>query len=182
MAATTLLACVLMTASGPAMAQQPPPAAPATGLTPLSAGDRQFVMNAVRGSEREVELGDLAKEKAQRPAIKEFAARMVADHGNAVRALKALAASKGLRVGDTKAGNEQPSMERLTKLSSAQFDKEYVETMVKDHEKDVAEFRRMSQELQDPDLRTWVARTLPTLEEHLKAVKALQSNVVGSIR
>src|SRR5215471_6031758 len=76
-ATTTLLTCVLMMVSGPAMAQQPPPAAPATGLTPLSAGDRQFVMNAVRGSEREVELGDLAKEKAQRPAIKEFAARMV---------------------------------------------------------------------------------------------------------
>ncbi len=69
-----------------------------------------------------------------------------------------------------------------TLRSPAQFDKEYVTAMVEDHEKDVAKFRRMSQELQDADLRARAARMLPTLEDHLRSVRALKGNLVGSIR
>jgi putative membrane protein len=178
-------ATTLLLGAGLANAQQPQPAPKTTTdttLASLSAGDRQFIMDAVRGSEREVELGDLAKEKAQNSAVREFGARMAQDHARAGQELKALAASKGIRVGDTKKTGQEPAILRLTKLSSAQFDKEYVSAMVLDHEKDVAKFRRMSQQLQDPDLKAWATKTLPTLEDHLKTVKGLQSKVVGSTR
>ena len=48
----------------------------------------------------------------------------------------------------------------LTKLSSPGFDKAYQEAMAKDQEQDIAEFRRMSEQGQDPDLTAWAARTL----------------------
>src|SRR5262245_2696259 len=94
-----------------ASAQQPPPpppgAPPATvpdvtaGLTPT---DQQFIIGAVRDNEREVELGELAKEKAQNPAVGDFAARMVRDHATTAKDLRRFAASKGLRVRETKMG------------------------------------------------------------------------------
>jgi len=171
--------------SGIALAQAPktaPQTTPADSLKPMAPGDRQFVMDTVRDNEREVDMGDLAREKAQRTAVREFGAQMVQDHGRAATELKALALKRGVRVGDTKRGGEEPAVSWLTKVSPAEFDKVYIDTMVKDHQKDVAEFRRMSQELQDPDLRAWAAKTLPTLEEHLRKVTALQAQAVGAVR
>ena len=66
--------------------------------------------------------------------------------------MKQLALNKGLRVGDTKRP-EEPSYDMLTKLSSPGFDKAYLAAMTKDQEQDVAEFRRMSEQGQDPDLK-----------------------------
>jgi len=65
----------------------------------------------------------------------------------------------------------------LTKLSSPGFDKAYQEAMAKDQEQDIAEFRRMSEQGQDPDLTAWAARTLPPLEGQLPAVKAVQGTM-----
>lgn len=158
------------------------PRATTDTLQSLNSGDRQFLVEATRGSEREVELGELAKEKGQSIAVKEFGARMVTDHGKAASELKQLALSKGIRLGDTKKSAEEPSFDRLTKLSRPEFDKVYVDTMVADHEKDVAEFRRMSEQAQDPDVKAWVARTLPTIEGHLQTLKAMQGTMQGSLR
>lgn len=49
--------------------------------------------------------------------------------------------------------------------------------MVKDHEQDVAGFKRESQQAPDPDLKAWAAKTLPTLEDHLKSIKQIKSQV-----
>jgi len=97
-----------------------------------------------------VELGELAKEKGQSIPVKELGARMVAEHGRIARELKQLALNKGLRVGEHE---ETPGSgyEMLTKLSSPGFDKAYFGAMAKDQEQDVAEFRRMSEQGQDPD-------------------------------
>jgi putative membrane protein len=67
--------------------------------------------------------------------------------------------------------------DRLSKASGAAFDREYVKMMVKDHEKDLAAFKREGQEAQDPDLKAWVTRTVPTLEDHLRSIKQIESQV-----
>jgi putative membrane protein len=105
--------------------------------------------------------------------VKELGARMVVEHGRIARELKQLALNKGLRVGDTTRPAD-PSYDMLTKLSRPEFDKAYLAAMVKDQEQDIAEFRRMSEQGQDPDLKAWAARTLPTLEGQLQTVKAVQ--------
>ena len=174
-------AAVLLSSGVTAMAQQPttPGTTSSTTMESLSAGDRQFVLDAVRVSERDVELGELAKEKGQSISVKELGARMVVEHGRIARELKQLALNKGLRVGDTKRP-EEPSYDMLTKLSSPGFDKAYLAGMAKDQEQDVAEFRRMSEQGQDPDLKAWAARTLPTLEGQLQTVKAVQGTMGAS--
>jgi putative membrane protein len=60
------------------------------------------------------------------------------------------------------------------------FDKAYLAAMANDQEQDVAEFRRMSEQGQDPDLKAWAARTLPTLEGQLQTVKAVQGTMGAS--
>jgi putative membrane protein len=43
--------------------------------------------------------------------------------------------------------------------------------MLKDHQKDVSEFRKQSQSGKDAEIKAWAAKTLPTLETHLKLVQ-----------
>lgn len=59
----------------------------------------------------------------------------------------------------------------MQKASGADFDKQYMREMVKDHAKDVAEFRKAAQKVQDSDLKGWVTKTLPVLEEHLQLAR-----------
>jgi putative membrane protein len=49
----------------------------------------------------------------------------------------------------------------------------YVDEMVKDHRKDVAEFKKQSQQAKDPELKSWASKTLPTLQQHLDMAERL---------
>jgi putative membrane protein len=71
----------------------------------------------------------------------------------------------------------QATYDRLNKLSGAAFDKAYVEQMVKDHEMDVKEFERESQSGSDSAIKNFAAQTLPTLQEHLRMIKDIESKM-----
>jgi putative membrane protein len=147
--------------------------------TKVQRSDRNFIVKAAEGGKEEVELGRLAQGKVSNEAVKQFAQRMVEDHGSANKELMELAANKGVKL-DDKAPKKNPMMDRLSKLQGAQFDREYVKEMVKDHKKDVAEFRRMHSGAVDPNLKAWIDKTLPTLEDHLKTIEGIQSQIASA--
>src|SRR5438105_2218666 len=109
------------------------------------AADQQFVMEAARGGMAEVELGQLASQKAQSDQVKQFAQRMVQDHGKANDELKSLAQQKNITVPTGLDAKHKATHDRLSKLSGAQFDRAYMQDMLQDHRKDVNDFRRESQ-------------------------------------
>jgi putative membrane protein len=92
----------------------------------------------------------------------------VTDHGKANEGLKRVAAAKGVLLPTGLDRKHRNELERLEKLSGANFDREYMKHMVDDHKKDVAEFRRAANDLKDPEVRNFASSKLPTLEEHLK--------------
>jgi putative membrane protein len=129
--------------------------------------DAAFVEQAASGGMMEVELGKLAQQKAQSAAVKAFGQHMVTDHGKANERLAALATSKGIAVPRTMNEKHQAAVDGLAKLSGAEFDRKYIDTMVKDHEKDVTDFEHQLKQGQDADLKKFAEETLPTLREHL---------------
>jgi putative membrane protein len=139
----------------------------------VSSADRSFITKAAEGGLAEVELGQLAQEKAKDSKIKDFGKRMVDDHGKANDQLKSLASSKGVNLPSDLNAKDKAEKDRLSKLSGEQFDKAYMSLMVKDHTKDVSEFRRESQSAKDPEVKNFASSTLPTLEEHLKIAKSI---------
>jgi putative membrane protein len=145
----------------------------------LTDADRKFVEEAAEGGQMEVELGKLAQQKARNDAVKQFGQRMATDHAKAGQELAQLAAGKGVELSKQPERKTQMEKDRLSKATGAAFDREYVQMMVKDHEKDVAAFKRASQQTQDPDLKAWAAKTLPTLEDHLKSIKQIESQVAS---
>ena len=138
---------------------------------PVFAADEAFVMKVAKGGMAEVELGKLAAEKGSNDAVKKFGQRMADDHGKANDELATLAKSKNIAMPTEIGPSEKALRDRLTKLSGPAFDQAYMKAMVSDHVKDIAEFRTESRSGKDPDVKAWAARTLPTLEEHLKLAR-----------
>ncbi|HEY4273151.1 MAG TPA: DUF4142 domain-containing protein [Candidatus Udaeobacter sp.] len=131
----------------------------------LSAKDKTFMKKAAKGGMLEVTLGKLAEQDAQSADVKSFGNRMVTDHGKANDELKSIASKKGVQL---------PSKEPSGKWTS---DKAYMEAMVKDHEKDLAEFKEEANSGSDPDVKKFADDTAKMIQEHLDLAKETQGKL-----
>jgi putative membrane protein len=157
----------------PGSTQQPPTerAGDAMGQKGAATADHAFATAAAEGGLAEVELGKLAADHATNADVKKFAQRMVDDHGKANDELSKILTQKNITAPTSLKGKEKATYDKLAKLNGAAFDKAYMDAMVKDHEKDVKEFERESTSGKDPDLKAFAAKTLPTLQDHLKMAR-----------
>jgi len=159
-----------------AQATPPPANTPARGVPPRH-DDRAFVLEAGPGGLAEVELGRLAAQKGQSADVKRFGQRMVADHSKANAELKKLAASKGITLPAVMNEEQKAERDKLAKLSGPEFDREYMALMVEDHDKDVAAFQEEAKDGSDPDIKSFAAKTLPTLQEHQRMSKEIKAKL-----
>jgi len=143
----------------------------------MAAADTKFMKEAAMGGMEEVELGKLAAQKATDADVKSFGQKMVDDHSKANDQLQQLATQKGVTLPTGGSTQQKNDMARLGKLSGAAFDKAYVSLMVKDHKKDVAEFKKESKSAKDADLKSWAGTTLPTLQDHLKMIEDISAKM-----
>ena len=193
-----LTACILGTAlmaqpptaggggAGPGGGQSPsatPPtipdttAGPTADTAPRKVDDKKFAKDAALGGLTEVELGKLAAQKASNDAVKQFGQRMVDDHSKANDQLKQIASKSNIEVPAALDSKHQSRIDKLAKLSGPAFDKAYVKDQLKDHERDVDDFKSEAQNGSDPNVKQFAMQTLPTLQEHLSAVKDLKKTV-----
>jgi putative membrane protein len=147
------------------------------GTASLSAQDRKFVMDAAQGGMAEVELGQLAIERAVNADVKAFARRMVDDHTAANEKLKQVAREKSVTLPTELSAEHKQHRDKLAKATGAEFDKMYMSHMVKDHEKTVADFEKETKNGQDAAVRAFAQQTLPTLNEHLELTHQLATKV-----
>jgi putative membrane protein len=131
----------------------------------LSAADKKFVQNAAKGGMMEVAWGKAASSRAQDNDVKQFAARMVADHSKANNELKSIASKKGITV-----PSEEPAANFRT-------DRDYMSMMVKDHQKDLAEFQQEAKSGSDADLKRFADKTSKIVSEHLSMARRIDKEL-----
>jgi putative membrane protein len=148
-------------------------AAPA--LSAVSAADKQFAAEATQGGLAEVEMGQLALQKANSPQVKQFAQRMVTDHTQANQELLQLAKSQNLDVPTQVDAKHKSDMDMLRGMNGTAFDTAYMQHMVQDHQKDVAEFQKQAQSGGDPALKSFAVKYLPVLQQHLQMAQSTAS-------
>lgn len=88
---------------------------------------------------------------------------MVADHTRANKELTELATRKGVKF-DTRGVKAQ-------NIGAADFDRTYLKLLEVDHKSDIADFEKQAKNGNDRDLKSWAAKTLPMLKEHLAMVQ-----------
>ncbi len=155
-------------------------AAGAALLSACGAGKKDadaFLKEAARSGMKEVELSSLALQRASHPEVRDFAQRMIEDHGRVNQEVQALAERKRVRLPDRGVDASAVGDHRLAERSGREFDREYMRLNVEEHEKAVELFRKQAQEGKDADVRAFAGRTLPALQEHLETARNLRDRV-----
>lgn len=139
--------------------------------------DQQFADSAAEGGMAEVKLGQLAEDKGQNQAVKDFGKRMVTDHTKANDVLKTAAQKDNITLPDKMSAHDQALYDRLSKLDGEAFDRAYARDMVRDHEKDIAAFKHEAGDGKVTGIKDFASQTLPTLEDHLKDARQMYHTV-----
>jgi putative membrane protein len=162
-----------------------PPAGAASSSTASSSSsasanaDQDFIANAAKGNRAEVTLGKMVESKTKDPSVRQFAQQMVKDHTTALNELTQLAQSKNITLPEGLPDDATALQSKLSSATGKALDKDYMDSMVDDHKKDVSEFQDASQNAKDPDVKQWAAKTLPTLQAHLQKAQQIAAKVGG---
>jgi len=141
------------------------------GAMKATAREKMFIKKGAMGGMTEVALGKVAAQNGGSQEVKDFGNQMVTDHSKINDNLKDVAGKAGVEVPDSLDPMHQAVVDKMSKLSGADFDKAYVKAMVKDHEKDVAEFERAKASVKNEDLKKFIDDSLPTMKDHLDKIK-----------
>jgi len=139
----------------------------------VSKKDEEFMMKAAAGGLYEVQAGNLAQEKATAANVKSFGAMLIKDHSMANEELKAMASAKGVTLPTDLPADKKRRLEKISKAKD--FDKQFVnEVGVNDHKHDIQLFEKASANADDPELKAFAAKTLPTLVAHRQHAQSLK--------
>jgi putative membrane protein len=136
-----------------------------------------FLVKAANGGMAEVKLAQLAKDKASDSAVQHFADMMIADHGAANEKVKALAAERNVTLPAEPGEDEQKKAADLSKKSGKDFDKSYVNAMVKGHEETLDLFKKASGKVTDAPVKAFIDNTIPVIEHHLMRIKDIKKGM-----
>jgi len=190
--AWTMLSCANTRESssntGPDKSSLPTPASNSTAVPSSSnmtnanqknatTAEKNFWSEAADGGLSEVEMGKMAVKKAQNPEVKKFAQMMITDHSKANNELKTIAAKQKITLPTEIGPRNRSTIDELNKLEGGDFDREYVQAMVDDHEADVQMFEDQAEDDSDLQAKAFAAKTLPVLKKHLETIKAIQSRM-----
>lgn len=132
-----------------------------------------FTAKAADASLAEIHLAELALKKTRDKKIKAFAEAMLKDHTAANKELKKLAEQKGVKI-SPECSTCDATYKKLHDLGTEEFNQQYAEMMVTDHERAVKLFTEESQSGDDAGLKAWAKEKLPVLEHHLAMAKQLK--------
>jgi putative membrane protein len=155
------------------------PAAPAMG-------DPEIAAVLAASDSAEILPSQLVAQKGQNAQVKEFAQRMLTDHGALSDSLKAMAQQAGIMpspnaISQQMQSTAQSSVQSLQGLSGAEFDRAYMQAMVQSHE---AALNTITTQLipsaQNPQLRTALEQKVrPAVEMHLQQARTIAGSLGG---
>ena len=140
--------------------------------------DVKFTVMANSSNMMELQLSQMATQKATNAAVKDFANMMVQHHTMAAQEMKQLLSSKGAQIPDSAMlPMHRMRMEMLQNLQGADFDKAYMRIMVDAHEEDVDEYEDEVTDANDADIRAFASKMLPTLRQHYARSKEVRKQL-----
>ena len=143
----------------------------------VSNSAQRFLDDVATNSMMELQLAEMAQQKASSQEVKDFGKRIQTDHAQAEQKLQALAQEASIALPTSMTKKEQRDVDKLSKLSGAEFDKEYMKMMVKDHEKSVKDYQKASEDVAEPAVKQFINQMLPTQKEHLQLAQDTEQQV-----
>jgi predicted outer membrane protein len=138
-----------------------------------------FVRHASSSNLMEIRLGQLAQSRATNEAVKQFGQRMVTDHTRMQNQLTATASQMGQTLTPTIDVQHQNQISSVERLSGQNFDRAYMNLMIRGHQENVNEFQSRGQSASSTQIRNLANFNLPLLQQHLSLAVQV-GNQVGA--
>ena len=143
------------------------------GVAPTTA---DFVKEAAISDMTEIEAAKIAQAKGNADE-KKFAEQMITDHTKTTTELKGLVGgSEGLEIPKSLDDSSQKKMDKLRDTKPEDFASQYDPMQVSAHKDAVSLFERYAKGGDNPKLKDWAGKTLPTLQHHLEMAQAMDKN------
>lgn len=142
-----------------------------------SPAEQDFTMKVTQAHLAEINMARLAQQKSQNKDVKNYAEMIVSDHERALERLTDLMNDKHIPQTRNLAPDVKQDIDRMSRLSGDEFDREFVNMMVADHQKAVELFREQANIAMNPDIKDYVNDMIPKLEKHLQKAQELQSKL-----
>lgn len=139
--------------------------------------DKKFVQKAMEGSQEEIKLGQLATQKASSEQVKQFGQKMVDDHTKLSDQMKPIAEQMGVSAMSNSSSKDARLQTKLEGLSGPAFDKAYMQAMVKDHQKDLSEFKKEAKDGKNPQVKEAAQQGSEVIQQHLQLAQQVAQGV-----
>src|SRR5437763_17065734 len=122
---------------------------------------------AAQANLSEIDMARLAAQKSDNTDVRVYANMIQSDHKRALIDLTDLMTDKNVSQPKTLSTETKQDIARMNELTGPEFDREFVNMMVSDHQKAVEMFRDQAATALDADVKKYVEDVLPKLEMHL---------------
>ena len=150
---------------------QPPSVTPA---------EQDFMMKTTQTDLAETQMARIALQKSTNNDVKDYANMILSDHTDALEDLTELMKNKNVPQPNTMDVEIQRDISRMSDLTGPDFDREFMNMMVTDHQNALEMFRDQEAIAQNPDVKDYVEDLIPKLEMHLDKARRLQSKLFSA--
>ena len=154
----------------------------AVSTSPSHAADDPgtFVQKAIGINLEEIQLGELAQQKSETAAVRDYGQMLVDDHTANNQKATALAQSLGAEVPEAPSEKAQQTYQQLQNVSGAQFDEAFISEMLLGHQTAIDLFTAQVDGGDNDQVEQYASETLPALNKHLQEARDLQNDLVGA--
>ncbi len=148
-------------------------------VTAVSGADKVsqvFVRDIIQRNLVEIQLGQLAQNKAQSAEVKSYGQMLVTDQSASNEQAEKVAERIGIAIPTETSVNQRAMYDRMSNLSGTAFDRALIKEIIADHKMDIARFENEAKKQNDP-VGDFANQALPILKKHLDAARTLEPNI-----
>jgi len=149
----------------------------ADSTTAISKDDADFMVKAANGGMTEVQAAQIAEQKASTGKVKQFATKMREDHSKLNDQLSQLAKDLNVTIPSAIDQDSQSMIDKLNQTPAVDFDKTFMDMMVKGHDNTVDLFQKASKSVVNPEIHNFITSALPTIESHQQMAKKIKASL-----
>jgi putative membrane protein len=137
----------------------------------------EFATKVAKTDMIEIEASKAAAGKTKNAEVKKLANMLVADHTKTSKELKEWAGKTTVALPAAIDGLDKAKVDNIVNADATGFDDKYLDTVIDVHEDAINAFNDYINNGQEPALKAWATATLPKLQAHLDAAKALRDKI-----
>jgi predicted outer membrane protein len=136
-------------------------------MAPHEREERRFLRQAAAATRFQADAARLALKKATSPGVRSLATTLVERQAVSGNELLHMLHQRGMAAPMLE-NDQRKTLNRLAKMQGRKFEREFIDHVaMRSQREEVDSYQKASQSVQDPALKDWIARSLPTLRSEL---------------